>query len=151
MSIGVLYDYNSQRFYSYTETEAGRLVDELLTATKVIGFNIEEFDYPVLSAYRPEVNFKKIPTLDLLKEFYKANGFRVSLDNLAQSTLGVGKSADGLAALAWYKEGRMDLIEKYCRDDVDVTRQLYEFGRDRKFVRFKEKTGEVKTVTIDWS
>lgn len=152
LSVGVLYDYNSQRFYSFFEADASRLVDELLSATKVIGFNIEQFDYPVLTAYRPDVNFKKIPTLDLLKEFTRMSGFRIGLDNLAQATLGVGKSADGLVALKWFKEGRLDLIEKYCRDDVDVTRRLYEFGRDHTFVKYREKrTGEIVSVPVDWT
>ena len=62
--------------------------------------------------------------------------YRVSLDNLGRATLGVSKTADGLKALQWWKEGRIDLIGAYCEADVDITRRLYEFGRAEGHVLF---------------
>jgi len=150
VSIAVLYDYNSAGFSTYTEDMVSDLVDELLASTKVIGYNIKGFDYPVLSPYRPDVNFARIPTLDLLEEIRLSLGFRIGLDNVARATLDKGKSADGLDALRWFKEGRMDLIEKYCRDDVDVTRRVYEFGRDNGYLKFRDRRGELQTVSIHW-
>jgi DEAD/DEAH box helicase domain-containing protein len=77
-------------------------------------------------------------------------GFRIGLDNVAGATLGKGKSGSGLDALRWFKEGRMDLIETYCRDDVEVTRRVYEYGKANRHVKFRERNGEVRTVPVSW-
>jgi len=127
------------------------LVDQLLSASLVIGFNSKGFDYRVLYGYRPDIDFRKLPSLDMLEQIHQTLGFRVSLDNLAQSTLGKGKSANGLDALRWYQEGRMDLIETYCRDDVAVTREIYEHVLNNGFLRFQDRSGELRKFSIQWS
>jgi DEAD/DEAH box helicase domain-containing protein len=38
---------------------------------------------------------------------------------------GSEKSADGLQALRWWKEGRIDEIINYCKMDVKITRDLF--------------------------
>jgi len=129
-------------------------VDELLAATRVIGFNIKNFDYAVLRGYRADVDFRQLgakKTLDLLEKIAQQWGFRVSLDSIAKATLGRGKSGQGLDALRWYKEGRFDLIERYCRDDVDITRQVFEFGRDRGHLKYLDRFGEIRTSPVDWN
>ena len=57
----------------------------------MIGFNIKAFDYKVLSRYT-DLDFDDIPTFDMLDEIYQQLGHRVSLDNLAQATLGIEKT-----------------------------------------------------------
>jgi DEAD/DEAH box helicase domain-containing protein len=59
------------------------------------------------------------------------------------------KSGSGLDAARWFKEGKMDLIEKYCRDDVKITNDLYEFGRDRGYVLYTNK-GVVLKLNVTW-
>jgi len=59
----------------------------------------------------------------------KTLGHRLSLDSIAQATLGRGKSGSGLDALQWFKEGRFDLITKYCLDDVKLTKDVYDYGK----------------------
>lgn len=150
VSIGVLYDCKKDMFTTFTHETVHALVNEILDSTQVIGYNIKGFDYHVLSGYRPEVNFRKVPTLDLMEGITKALGFRVSLENVASSTLGTGKSGSGLDALQWYRQGRLDLIEEYCRQDVDITRRLWEFGRDQGYVRFRDRTGKVGEIPVQW-
>ena len=150
LSLGVVYSYATGEYTTYRESDAGALVDALLAAGKVVGFNIKGFDYPVLRAYRPDADFRKIPTLDLMEDLARMLGFRIGLDKVAGATLGRHKTADGLAALQWFKEGRFDLIERYCRDDVEVTRLLYEYGRDRGEVRIPERDGTVRVVPVRW-
>lgn len=150
LSIGVIYDYASDTYRSFRETEATVLVDELLSATLVIGYNCKGFDYPVLSHYRPDVNFRKVPTLDLMEKIQQVLGFRVGLDNVATATLGQGKSASGLDALRWFKEGRLDLIETYCRHDVETTRRVYEYGRDHRLLKIRERNGSIRQLAIEW-
>ncbi|MBP7295477.1 MAG: ribonuclease H-like domain-containing protein [Acidobacteria bacterium] len=154
LSLAVLYDYSTGQFATFREAEADRLVDELLAATRVIGFNIKNFDYAVLRGYRADVDFRQLgakKTLDLLEKIAQQWGFRVSLDSIAKATLGRGKSGQGLDALRWYKEGRFDLIERYCRDDVDITRQVFEFGRDRGHLKYLDRFGEIRTSPVDWN
>ena len=90
-------------------------------------------------------------TLDLLEKIAQQWGFRVSLDSIAKATLGRGKSGQGLDALRWYKERRFNLIERYCRDDVDITRQVFEYGRDRGHLKYLDRFGESRTSPVDWS
>ncbi len=154
LSLAVMYDYSTGEFTTFREEEAARLVDELLAATRVIGFNIKNFDYAVLRSYRADVDFRQLgakKTLDLLEKIAQQWGFRVSLDSIAKATLGRGKSGQGLDALRWYKEGRFDLIERYCRDDVDITRQVVEYGRDRGHLKYLDRFGEVRTSPVDWN
>lgn len=76
----------------------------------------------MLSAFAP-FDGNKLPSLDLLQRVYERACYRLPLDNLGQATLNEPKSADGLQALEWWKEGRLDDITTYCRKDVDITRR----------------------------
>jgi len=86
----------------------------------------------------------------LLDDLYNKLGFRVGLDALANATLGKNKSADGLQAIEWFKQGRIEELIAYCRDDVAVTKALYEFGRDQGYVQFRDKFGRTKQVRVSW-
>ncbi|MGD8519441.1 MAG: ribonuclease H-like domain-containing protein, partial [Anaerolineae bacterium] len=93
---------------------------------------------------------RDLPTVDMLDHIHHKLGFRVSLDNLAGATLGTAKSADGLQAVAWYKQGRMQEILDYCQQDVKVTRQLYEYGQQNKHVKFQDRTYRIKMIPVTW-
>lgn len=149
MSIGVVYSFKDDRFRGYTEPEAGQLIDDLRAAELVVGFNLLGFDYEVLKGYR-DVPFDAVPTLDIMFQLHDRLGFRPKLDSVAQATLGAAKSADGLQALAWWKEGRLDLIEKYCTEDVRITRDLYLFGRRNRHVLVSRYSGGPIKVQVEW-
>ena len=149
MSIGVVYSFRDDAFRGYFEAEASALVERLRAAELVIGFNLLGFDYEVLKGYR-DVAFDTVPTLDIMFELQDRLGFRPKLDSVVQATLGVGKSADGLQALVWWKEGRLDLIEKYCTDDVRLTRDLYLFGKRNRHVLVSRYAGGPIKVEVDW-
>jgi DEAD/DEAH box helicase domain-containing protein len=149
MSIGVVYSFRDDTFRGYTEPEAGKLIDDLHAAELVVGFNLLGFDYEVLKGYR-DVPFDTVPTLDIMFHLQDRLGFRPKLDSVAQATLGTPKSADGLQALAWWKEGRLDLIEKYCTDDVRITRDVYLFGRRNRHVLVSRYSGGSIKVDVAW-
>jgi DEAD/DEAH box helicase domain-containing protein len=44
----------------------------------------------------------------------------------------------------------MEKLTEYCQNDVDVTRQLYEFGRQHKYVQYRDKQWRMKKVPVDW-
>ena len=62
-----------------------------------------------------------------------------------------GRTPTGLDALAWWKEGKMDEIIAYCRQDVAVTRDLYLFGRDNGYLLFSNKAGKTVRLPVEWS
>lgn len=149
MSVGVVYSFLDDRFTSYLESEAGALIDALLGAELVVGYNLLGFDYEVLKGYR-QAAFEGIPTLDLMVDLHGKLGFRPKLDSVVQATLGAAKTADGLQALAWFREGRLDLIEKYCVEDVRLTRDLYLFGKRNRHVLVSRYSGGPIKVEVSW-
>ncbi|NIV33570.1 MAG: hypothetical protein GWN58_30225 [Anaerolineae bacterium] len=114
-----------------------------------MGFNVLSFDYEVLRAYTDDP-LDDIETVDMLAHIHKRLGFRVSLDNLASTTLKTSKSADGLQAVRWYKQGRIQEILDYCQQDVEVTRKLYEYGKQYKHLKFRDRSYREKTVPVSW-
>ena len=57
---------------------------------------------------------------------------------------------DGLAAVRWYKTGQIDKIIEYCKKDVQVTRDLYEFGKQNGYVQFLDRSYRVRKVPVRW-
>ena len=94
------------------------------------------------------MNLSQLPTLDLLEEVHNCLGYRLSLNRLAEQTLGKQKTADGLQALAWYKEGRIDLIQSYCRKDVEITRDILYYALEQGFLLFTNKAKQVVRLPL---
>jgi DEAD/DEAH box helicase domain-containing protein len=136
-------------FLTFTEDRVADLVSVLKKAGLVVGFNHLRFDYEVLRAYTTE-NLRTLPNLDMLVHVQAALGHRLSLDHLATFTLGEHKSGKGTDAVKWFREGRMDLLESYCREDVRITRDLYRFGLSHGFLRYQMKNGEIASLKVDW-
>jgi DEAD/DEAH box helicase domain-containing protein len=149
VSIACVYDSEDDGMHDYEQDRMNELVDHLQQFDLVIGFNHVKFDYAVLGGLHP-FKFRSLPNLDLLIEVNNRLGYRVKLDNIAQATLDAGKSADGLQALAWWKEGRLDLITEYCRQDVAVTRDVYLYGREHGHIFFTNKAKQKVKLPVDW-
>ena len=137
-------------FAVYWEKDVYALVEELKAVTRVIGFNLRDFDYQVLQPYVPDLRFASIPTLDLLLDLRKTLGFNLSLDSIASATLGVSKTADGVQSVTWFREGELDKVAEYCKADVDITRRVYEFGRDHGYIQYRSKLGSKLKVNVSW-
>jgi DEAD/DEAH box helicase domain-containing protein len=137
LAAAVTFSTRSSSFRHFTEEQVADLVAELQAADLVVGFNVLRFDYKVLRPYT-SVDLLGLPTLDMLDHIHRRLGFRVSLDALAVATLGTSKSADGIQAVRWYREGRIDEVLAYCEQDVAVTRDLYEYGQRNKHLRFRD-------------
>ncbi len=141
ISVAVVWDSQLDGCATYLESEADKFVEHLLALDLIIGFNNKRFDNRVISAYT-ETDLNKLPTVDILEEVYNHLGYRLSLDRLAETTLGVKKSADGLQALRWYHEGKIEEICKYCQKDVEITRDLFHYGLEEGFLLFTNKAGK---------
>ncbi len=149
VSCAVLYDSGIDDYRVYLQEDVDALVQDLQEFDLVIGFNIERFDYKVLSGLS-SFDFSSLPTLDLLLKVHQRLGYRLTLDSLARHTLGAAKSADGLLALKWWKEGKLDEIIKYCKQDVRVTKDLYLFGREHGFLVFQNKAEKEVRIPLIW-
>jgi len=149
VSAAVAYRYDLDQFLECTEDDIGRLIDLLLEADLVVGYNIVGFDYEVLRAYTDR-DLRLLPTVDLMRDLEARLGFRPKLDSVVQPTLGVGKTADGLQALEWWRRGEVDKIMAYCRDDVRVTRDLYDYGKRNRCVLVARFGGTPRRVEVDW-
>jgi DEAD/DEAH box helicase domain-containing protein len=150
LSCGVTFSTERNDFAVYWERDAQALIEELKQADRVIGFNLIGFDYLVLRPYAPGFNFASLRTLDLLQDIHRTLGFRLSLDSIAEASLGATKSASGLKAVEWFRAGELEKIAEYCKVDVDITRQVYEFGRDNGFVHYRSKLGSKLKVAVNW-
>ena len=147
LAAAVTYSTAAGSFRHYTEASVAGLLAELNTAELVVGFNLIRFDYEVLRAYGP---LNPARTVDMLDQIYRRLGFRVSLASLAEATLGAHKSADGLQAVRWYKEGRIQDILDYCQQDVEITRRLYEYGQQNKHLSYFDLNRRTRTVPVSW-
>ena len=44
----------------------------------------------------------------------------------------------------------MDLVEAYCRHDVELLRDLYLFGRRMGYVLYRDKKENTLKLPVDW-
>ncbi len=149
ISCAVLYDSGDDTFYEFLKGQVPLLIHHLDKLDLVVGFNIKRFDYRVLGGCSG-FDFQSLPTLDILEEVHNRLGFRISLDHLAKVTLGKKKSAGGLQALQWWKEGRIREIIDYCKLDVAITRDLLLYGKEKGYLLFNNKAGNTVRIPVNW-
>jgi len=149
MALAVTFNDVTGQYRTYREEDVRDLLIDLLTADRVVGYNIDRFDLGVLRGYTDR-DLSRVRTLDMLSVIYSKLGFRLKLSDVGEATLGVGKSGDGLQSLQWWKEGKIDLIEQYCRRDVELTRDLFLFGRNNGYLLYRDRAGRAVRLPVDW-
>jgi len=149
ISVACAYDSKTDQFLSFEEKQLPKLI-ELCQDRLIVGYNIRGFDLPVMVPYG-----LKIQGLDVFDIMYDIQTLTrrpaLKLEALAQGTLGVGKSADGLMAVEWYKKGEIQKIIEYCLQDVKVTRDVFQFGRQNGFVRIQNSEASQTQVPVQWN
>lgn len=148
VSVCGVYDYSQDKYTCFTEGEMPKLAELLQTADQIIGFNIRSFDFEVL---RPYLNFdvQSLPTLDIIEDVQTYLGRRVGLNALAQGSLGAAKSGNGKEAVLYWRNGRHDLLKKYCLEDVRITKEIYEYGLKNQKILYKDFF-EIKEIPVLW-
>jgi DEAD/DEAH box helicase domain-containing protein len=149
MSIGVTYNTAQGDYRIYGEGQVNELITELQRADLVVGFNVLRFDYEVLHGYTP-YDLTQIPTLDMLVYLQDKLNHRLSLDSIATATFGVEKTAEGLQAIKWFKEGKLVEIAEYCCYDVKITKLVHEHGCHQKQLHYNNRFGKKLSVPIEW-
>lgn len=151
MSVGVTYSTRTGSYKIYSEKRVQELIEELMRADLVVGYNIISFDYQVLMGYTILELPEQCRTLDLMVDIEQKLGHRLGLDTISTTSLGVGKIADGLDAIKWYREGKMLQIAEYCCFDVKCTRLVHEFGVQHKRIWYTDRSQQKRFVDVDWA
>ena len=142
------YSYNQDKYFAFREDELDKFGELIQNAGLIIGFAINRFDLPVLKKHYP-FNIMALPKLDLLEEVELAYGARVGLSVIAQANLNIDKIGHGLDAIEYYQKGDWEALEKYCIQDVKVTKELYDFIKNEGYIHIPQKfTNELVKVPI---
>ncbi len=149
LSVGVTYSTARGDYKIYGEKQVNDLLNELQRADLVVGFNILRFDYEVLHGYTP-FDLTQLPTLDMLVDLQNTLNHRLSLDSIATATFGVEKTAEGLQAIEWFKQGKMLEIAEYCCYDVKITKLVHEYGVSQRQLYYNNRFGKKLTVPVKW-
>lgn len=138
---------------SFWEEDFPKMFSLFSNIDRIIGFNSLKFDVPALKPYSP-YNFTKLNHFDLMEPVKNSLGFRLSLSNLAQSTLGRGKTDVGTNAVVYWNESTPESLAKlrqYCEADVLVTRDIYDYGLKYKHLKFVDKWNTPRQFEVDFS
>ena len=149
MSIGVTYSTAGGEYKIYGEKRVDELIKDLQRADLIVGFNNLRFDYEVLHGYT-SLDLSQLPTLDMLVELQNTLNHRLSLDSIATATFGVEKTAEGLQAIRWFKDGKLAEIAEYCCYDVKITKLVHEYGRQHRQLHYSNRFGKKMTVPVSW-
>jgi hypothetical protein len=150
MSVGVTFSSATGGYEIYSEAQAQNLVERLRRADLVVGFNVLNFDYHVLMGYTILDLIAELPTVDLMLDVEQRVGHRLALDAIAGATLGIQKTADGIDAIKWWREGRLREIAEYCCYDVKVTRLVHEHGCRHGELFYQDRFAQRRRIAIDW-
>ncbi len=148
ISVISLYDSENDKIFSFLENDFEKMWPFFEKADLLVSYNGNHFDIPLLQKYAP-FDLKKIEHFDIFEEVKKTLGRKISLDNIAKATLKIGKSADGLQAVAWWNSGEIDKIIKYCEQDVKVTKDIYFYLIKEKKLYYENRAGEVEEIAFN--
>lgn len=149
MSLAVTFSTALGDYRIYTEDRVQELLTDLQRAELIVGFNILRFDYEVLHGYTP-FDLRQLPTLDMMADLEARLQHRLSLDAIASATFGLQKTAQGMQAIQWFKEGRLLELAEYCCYDVKLTKMLHEYGARHGQVYYLNRFGKKLSVPVDW-
>jgi DEAD/DEAH box helicase domain-containing protein len=157
-SVGVIYSSKSKEYLVFNS--AKEMAKYLLDFDGlIVSFNGRRFDIPTL------LNDCDIDTflwlqqkkhLDLLADFYNnvKGRFRVSLNNIAENTIGEVKSGKGADAPLLFQQGKIGELVDYCKMDVQLTLEIFEFGCQNGYINYydsqKGEKDEMPVTYLDW-
>lgn len=151
ISVGTFYDSETDKYTTVDVGDLQKVWPMLEKADALVGYNSNHFDIPLLNKYYPG-DLTQIKSIDLLEEIRKSLGRRLRLDSVAEATVGAKKSANGLQAVRWWREGKIDEIKKYCEQDVKVTKKIFDYALKNGHLKFKDgsRKREIPLDTSDW-
>jgi DEAD/DEAH box helicase domain-containing protein len=154
--IGVVYNSITDEYLTFNS--AKEMAKYLLeNGDFLVSFNGIRFDIPCLLNGEVDIDIflalQNKPHLDILQNFYANVGgrFRVGLDNIAQNTLGKGKTGNGADAPLLFQQGKIEELIAYCKNDVLITKEIYEFGVEQGFIKYWDnQNNALCRMEVDW-
>jgi len=153
ISVVGVYSYEQDKYAAYEEDQMEELAELFLPARTLVGFASNRYDVPVLNLYfrklkdREALNLWAKERVDILEEIERQTGERISLNQLAEANLGVKKEGHGSEAIALYERGELEALKKYCLQDVELTKRIYDiYLRDRSLLIPDRVTGEMRRL-----
>lgn len=138
---------------SFWEKEFDKMWPIFQSADRIIGFNSKKFDVAALSPYA-DFPFAKLAHFDIFEKVKGIVGKRISLDSLAKATLEKEKTASGIAAVEYWNKGdkeSLDKLEKYCKMDVAITKDLYDYGIKNGQLKYTDKWNSLRIIKVNFS
>lgn len=151
----VCYDYATERYRIFDDSNAGEMQGLFRQADLAVGFNTVGFDWKLVFANYPTLGERRddgsiylnldgklaiapLPQYDILREIWISKGLNpnvfvpqthggMKLDDVAWETIGMRKSGDGAHAPILYQQGRLTEVIDYCVEDVRIEKTLFEF------------------------
>ncbi|HSG21087.1 MAG TPA: hypothetical protein VLA31_09980, partial [Burkholderiaceae bacterium] len=133
LSVAATWDEDHD-YRTWWESQVTDLLNELLAADIIVGFNTNRFDYRVLSFYSDAALFLAEKTFDILAEIRQQGLGLVGLDKLSNINLGQKKLFKSDDAVSLFRRGKFEQLETYVRHDVELTKDLLEFWQKNGFI-----------------
>jgi DEAD/DEAH box helicase domain-containing protein len=151
ISVACFYDSETDKYTALSVDELSAAWPIIEHADALVGYNSNHFDIPLLNKYYPG-DLRSIKSIDILESIKNSLGRRLRLDSVAEATVGAKKSADGLQAVRWWREGKIDEVKKYCTQDVKVTKKVFDYALKHGHVKFKDgsRKREIPLDTSTW-
>ena len=144
-------DGEKQESLSFEEDNVKGLAELLYSADAIVGHNILNFDYAVLSKYCKQDLIDKFvsKTIDTSKILHDKTGKFVKLNSLAKYNGIEGKTMEGKDAPKFWREGKKELVRDYCFNDVKMLREVYYLGKEDK-LKLVDDVGKVTILKGLW-
>ena len=152
ISVVCIHDSLDDSYQSFFEKDFPKLWPILEKADILITWNGNHFDIPLLNKYYSG-DLSKIRSIDLMHEVREVIGRRLKLDTVAEATLGRNKIANGIEAVDWWNQGKLDKLVEYCIEDVKITKQLYDYAIAHGILKYKDLGvgGTVRDIKLNTS
>lgn len=154
IAVAVMYDAMEDRYKFFEEKDRAALINEIIAAQVVSGFNIWAFDLPLLygvprstwmnehMVIAPGLAEKVLDPHRHARLSHKRPidgpcGPGLGLQDCAMRTLGHqgfgGKTAHGSEAPGMFQRGEFTRLASYCCDDVWLEHRLVRFARSHRY------------------
>lgn len=176
VAVACVWEYRTARMRVYGPDDVPALQARLMVADRISGFNILNFDFPVIWGFSKaawsakmvdgykEAQALKVQLLprtdDMLRRIWQALGLNPDvfssahkgwgLDAVADATLAARKIGFGGDAPKWFQAGLIQKVVNYCADDVALERDLTDFVDDHGYVlNFLDKSQYDHPLRLD--
>ncbi|MDO8634222.1 MAG: hypothetical protein Q7K34_02930 [archaeon] len=138
----IITDSSKPETFVFDEGKEKELIEALNGYERIVGHNVLNFDYRVLSGqFNGDIVAHYTPkTLDTFEELKKATiGQWIGLDDLAQQNLGKNKTEDSKKIPSMWRAGKKPEVRAYCKNDVQLLKDVYYYGKEHGKLKYTKK------------